>query len=651
MMIWRTLLLLLVLLLSVGEGHAFPLRGAGLQPIVYNILSLGSSPPVCDGTTNDGPNFVQASIALQALVASTTPVEVDIPAGHTCLLTTCTLAGNPYYDPLFYGFKNFTLNATGATIEQTGSGCAGWGNHVLYQSDATKIALFQTSSVGASCVTVVTAGQESRFAVGNWTMPSGLALQTIGYPPNFGFFEYRQIASVNTSSHQVCFTQPLHYAYKSTWPSYDQATTNGGPATLFLLQPDWDARYAVIGGTWNYASPNEVDFAASHYFTLSNISVVAGGWVVSLSGTVTVNNINQTGTDEIDKDIDTLTFNGGSIANGLSLQSASIHVLALNNISIDNLQGMPQKTTCNGATIGILRAGSSYGASGPFQGTNCAITTITHGTLNSYGAPVSAAPWSVTGGVFTAAVASVGGGVGGGPAAPATWAVPSGNIVWSGKYEYEGGFTIGDLTESDPNFSISSSLSGGIPGLPQEPTASILYAAADPYPNWSCSGCTGSADAVDYSQAGAQNAPLYTYSNRTYTCAANLANVPDSIDLNNLPSNNGPIMWGAFTSMTANVITADTGSNPTLTFYPQGLFGGILAGNSFIAWAPIINLKIAGTRAITTSGTSGAQSGDTLSSPGTDIMTGVTNPAVSADLSSEAAGQCPVVQVTWQTSR
>ena len=218
--------------------------------IQYNIVTDFGA--VGNGIADDAPAFIAASFAMRANAAAAAgaPVTLVLPPGYTFNLASCTYQGSQYYDPLFYGIPNLTVIAYGATIEQTTTlGCGAFGTHAFYEGDDTKLALFTTTAAGASCVAMVTAGQETRFSVGSYVLAGGLELQVGGYPPNFGVFDYLQVASVNTSTHEVCFTYPLAHAYKSTWPTYDIVPTNGGPATLFLFEPDWNAKVEFKGAT------------------------------------------------------------------------------------------------------------------------------------------------------------------------------------------------------------------------------------------------------------------------------------------------------------------------------------------------------------------------------------------------------------------
>ena len=633
-----------------ADGVINRLGATAITYTQYDLVAEGGL--ACDGATDDGPKIVQISINLRATYSATTPIKVMVPSGHTCLFATCTLSGSPYYAPLFYGFQNLRLSfGAGASFKQTGTGCSEFGNNSLYEGDDTKIAKFKTVSAGANCVTMATPGQESRFSPGHWTLASGLNVQYTGYPPNFGVFEYLQVLAVNTWTHKVCFATNLQHSYESTWASYDQDPGSGGPATLYLMQPDWSYSFTVDGGNWQWGS-GEFQWVGGNV-TVNNAVVSSGAWSVTISKTVVLNNLTQTGsaTSEIDKDIDQITFNGGSVVNNLSFQSASIHKVTLNSISIDNLEGTTQDTVCNGATIGDLVAGAGYGAAGRFRGTNCHIGNVSHVALNAYGNVVNDAGWSIAGGVFTNAIAI---------AAPPRWGVPGTNMLWNGALNYEGQFTISDISENDPNFSVSTSLSGGFPRLPLEAGTGNLIIVADPYPNWVCSSCSGSPDALDGSQAGAQNAPFYTFSKRLYTCAANVAAVEAGnpgvpvIDFNNPPGNLGPEMWGAFDWLSIDVLTPDTSAASPITFFPNNQFGiyVISSVGSKVAWgSQVINLKVTGTRTITPSGTSGAQSGDTLSSPGNVTLGLPTSPNTATSMTGKSASQCAVVQVTWQSTR
>ena len=379
----------------------------------------------------------------------------------------------------------------------------------------------------------------------------------------------------------------------------------------------------------------------------------SGAFSFSLSQNVTINNMNDLATSEVDKNIDSIVVNGGVI-NEFSQQSSSIHSTTFNNAVINDLAGTGQKTVCNNSTIGQLTAGTGYGAAGPVIGNNCNIGLLNTVGLSAYGEIVNSG-WTVADGVFTNSISA---------AAPAYWAVPPGKVLFTGALTYEGYFNVTDLTESDPNFSIDTTLPGSLPSLPTD-GSSNLKAASDPLPLLDLTNSYGSPDVVDYSQPGAQNAPIYTYSQRIYTCANNVLATQAAyptvpvIDINNPPAANqpgggqSPVMWGNFDSLTANVLVADTSGAETSNFYPISPYGMYVVDSSLdkTLWAEqTIDMLTTGVRVITPGGTTGSTGADSISAPGVVTLGLQTNPA-GTDISSETAAECPVVEATWQANR
>src|SRR5262249_1004192 len=143
---------------------------------------------------------------------------------------------------------------------------------------------------------------------------------------------------------------------------------------------------------------------------------------------------------------------------------------------------------------------------------------------------------------------------------------------------------------------------------------------------WQCANCIGSVDAINMSLPGAQNQPIFAYSNLTYTCKNNLPNVPNSNDINNPPQYK---IFGKFVSMTINVSQADTGENepPPFIFHAWNTkdnYAGTdqTTGITTLSLGDLVNLRIAGTRQILTGGTSGSQTGDSLTAHNTWVTYG-----------------------------
>src|SRR6185436_15420937 len=102
---------------------------------------------------------------------------------------------------------------------------------IVQGADNAKETLIATVSAGASTITLVTAGQTSRFSVGQYCCVSGINMQGAGDPPNLGIFEFRKILSIGVGT--LTFTEPLVNSYKDTWPAYTAG--RGGPATVFQM--------------------------------------------------------------------------------------------------------------------------------------------------------------------------------------------------------------------------------------------------------------------------------------------------------------------------------------------------------------------------------------------------------------------------------
>jgi hypothetical protein len=398
----------------------------------------------------------------------------------------------------------------------------------------------------------------------------------------------------------------------------------------------------------------------------------------------------------------------------------------IGGVAISNLVGTALNTTCDHSTLGTLGLGAiSFGASASFTGNVCTISTSPTISVNPISrlnyefssAGVLATPWSqtITGaadngagfmrvtvgdstgfqvGLIPAAIQGVGGatcingsthtvtaqnigshtfdldvasaGCGsytsGGVAFgqyPPQYFVPGSNYIWSGQIPYEGHFHITSLGFDATRIFIGTDLSGSsFPILP----GSSVNIEADPMPLWSCAGCLGNIDTVDMSQAGAQNAPWRTYSNRIYTCAANVTTVQAAnpgvpvIDINSVPANFGPAMWGApaNTPMVVNVNVADTSATGTVNWFPFASSGAFYVSMATPGTLGIIHelidLKHAGIRTITASSTSGSQGNDVLNSF-SDVTTFGTSMGPDNLAVTNNAGTCPVVTLTLQTVR
>jgi hypothetical protein len=168
---------------------------------------------------------------------------------------------------------------------------------------------------------------------------------------------------------------------------------------------------------------------------------------------------------------------------------------------------------------------------------------------------------------------------------------------------------------------------------------------------------------------GAQGVPLFSYSKKTFTCAGNVANVPGSVSPGSTsqgPGGNIPVR-GNFVSATINVIVPDTTANVSVSVNPWGPFSGYAITDQTTGAVSTtndgVNLKIAGTRVISTGAPTGGQSGDSLHSynnkwimtiqngGGGDVSVGMAPSNYDVNSNTTPATACAVWTIELVTSR
>jgi hypothetical protein len=161
------------------------------------------------------------------------------------------------------------------------------------------------------------------------------------------------------------------------------------------------------------------------------------------------------------------------------------------------------------------------------------------------------------------------------------WAVPGTNLFWTGVIAAEAVFQVTGVTQDASGTHIATSQAGGVPNVP---TFAGRLNLRIQEPKWTCSGCTGVADAVDF--AGAPpNTPMYSYSKRTYTNSSSL---------------DSHLIIGSTTSIKFNVTQAYTVSASPLTM--QVVEQGVVPAGTAQFYGPTIDLRTAGLRTVTPSG-------------------------------------------------
>jgi hypothetical protein len=256
---------------------------------------------------------------------------------------------------------------------------------------------------------------------------------------------------------------------------------------------------------------------------------------------ITLNNVTMHCEMEVDKVVSNFAIEGGTFDNLLFQSSSGSALFTMNNATVITLNGTPEKALIANSTIGTLVAGTLwYGRTTEIACTSCNIGSFKNPPGGVMDMNVDT-KYTMNGGIITVPNSR----------GPVGWAVPGANAVFAlyyGELLNEGvPFTITDLTQDSSNTYIQTSLSGGFPLLPTEPTTGLsIY--GHPAPKFTCTNCTGSADSVDLAQA-TPGAPIFSYSKRTYT--GNIGTAPRFT------------MWGEIVKIAINVRTPYTGTQPS----------------------------------------------------------------------------------------
>ena len=675
----------LLLLMALWPSLAFAgFPSATSDPIdhsrvaVFNVVTDWHA-ACTGGLVNDDAAFTAGSNAMKAdsRVIAGYDVVIIIPPGATCLFGSCSA--------VYFNIPgNLTIFMTGASMTASGgSGCQpvrqGGMDFTNRGGDGgvgNVQPLIQTVSAGATCVTTVTASDAGFFTLGTWAGSpwvaiGALGLQGSGFPPNWGLFEYLDVVSANASTGQVCFASPLQFSYKSTWinngPSGCSAAACGGNPRLFPFGPN--ATSTVVGGTWTW---NNILELTSRNVVMNNVTHAGAGintcYYPTLVQNEVFNNVTMTNCNvEVDKEVWSWIINGGAMSS-LSFPSSSAVNTTLNNTSVISIGGSSAHLICNNSSIAGLTFGQAYGNPSSFAGTNCRFTNTINFNFDGGGCSGTGcgAKFIYTGGGNLQWGPTNNYPVGG----PPQWYVPGTGMMFTNDFANPTGFmfTVGDSSCSGGGANtcfggtgtVATSISyGGSLSPPvtanSDPTVAFTI-TKDPLRNWSCSNCTGSLQALELSAAPAQNQPLFVYSNRTYTCTANLPNVPNSDDINN--SQLTPVLGNLTANgLTINVTTADTsaGAN-TLGFALMRVINQSTGTQSFYngAGALQIDLKTTGLRKIAPTANTGFTGADVNPGPpgANSFFSGLSmSVSGSKDMTHTAAVQCPVVTVTWNLSR
>lgn len=371
----------------------------------------------CNGVANDRNVFNAFNTWAKATTTNTNGqlLELYIPPGSTCVWSSDSVS----FNLIMAGVKNARISGYGATFYTPGNGFYLASNKGVCQKGLTDAAgctaRINTVSSGATSVTITNTAYCSRFVTGRWAVVTGFDLfggynSPYGFPPNPHFLEFVQIGSTAACAGTgvIQLGSALVNSYLSTWPEFNSGNANeadnGGPATIYALDVNWDTEIEILGLTID--NPNQT-IPKGRSVTLRDITMLGANCVIpSEAGTFTM--INSTGTNcsvEVDKFNGTLNYSGTTLRR-LNFQSSSTNFLNWDggSLSVD-LNGTPKVANISNLTTPTIRLGPyAYGTPTSATCTNCVVTTNPiqgFGVVENGTTAGASKFYTVSGGVFS----------------------------------------------------------------------------------------------------------------------------------------------------------------------------------------------------------------------------------------------------------
>lgn len=386
--------------------------------------------------------------------------------------------------------SQLTIQAYGVTLSGPGSSLNGVAQSagIVQGADNAKETLIDTVSAGAGTVALKTAGQTSRFSVGQWCCVSGINMQGAGDPPNLGIFEYRKILSIGVGT--LTFTEPLTNSYKDTWPVYTAG--RGGPATVFPMQGFWDQEVEFKGA--RFTDTGNLTYGKTRVMQWTDCTFDTYGPcpTVNLLCRILRCDINGFGGLEVDKDVQRLEIIDTSLR-AIDFQSAGVNEVYVSNVTQSNASGTPRWN--GGGCVSNTFIGLATGTGGVFRfgPMNYGIMGLT--TMTSCSSP-SATFFNQT--TAFSDYTEVGGGVlsySGGPGTSGSpshwWATPGGNaVLLDSSNNFARSFQISDVSQSGGSTFITTNLPFPLPSTINGRSAPFKI-IAHPCADLTMSGCTG----------------------------------------------------------------------------------------------------------------------------------------------------------------
>jgi hypothetical protein len=517
-------------------------------------------------------------------------IRLELPPG------TYRYAGA--YDPwLVKGIRKLVVDGPGATLKVATKpasvflGGLGQAESALPRPSSARVA---SVSAGSYAVTLLKREQASLFSVGDYAMMAGLDMMGYGFPTNPYFFQYVKIAVIDSAKGVVRFEQPLREDYSASWPKYSSGTRyapdQGGPATLYALDPSWDTEVEYRGLTID--QPSQI-YASGRKILFTDVRFPDGCPIPSHSETWIATRIVMAASPsrsckfiEADKMVTDLRFEGGEVAS-IQFQSASIDRLIVQNANFTGgIIGTPKKAVISESTLGMLAIGTPF--FGVTSEIECANSTIRSMSRSS--------------GVMERVDDITDLRVDGDGAIrfddrgrAKRWAIPGAKLLWNAAgANYGPAFAVKDIRDEGGKTVVRTSLAAGAPAAPHD----RLTVRAHPAWRVTFRNCVGDPLVEDLSAAPA-GLPLHSYVKRVYSAA-------DDGDLKKQPAFH---LWGRLVSLKATVLTPETGgAKPNfLNIYFQTVENGEARLHQLA-----IDVSKAGERILEPTRITGASAGDKL---------------------------------------
>lgn len=419
---------------------------------VVNFSAYGGSPGVSGATNSSAISSFNTAYAAMA--------------GRTLLIIdpgTYNFNGYSFANTVGIAGSQLTISAYGVTLS-SGAGAQGVATSagLVEGADAFKETRIDTVSAGASTVTLKTAGQTSRFSVGQYVTVGDINMQGAGDPPNLGRFERKKILSIGVGT--LTFTEPLTNSYLDTRPAYTAG--RGGPASVWPMQGFWDQEVEFKGAT--FTDTGNLTYGKTRVMQWTDCTFDTYGPCPSVNDLFRTTRCTATGTGglEVDKCVVRMEFIDSTIR-AVDFQSTSVNELYVYNLTQPNIGAGARfrggacvsNTFINLATTTFNFGPMNYGIMGPTTMTSCSATT---GTFFNQTSPFSDYTED-GGGVLSYA---------GGPGAPNSasgsgahwWATPGGNaVLLDSSNNFARSFQISDVSQAGGRTYVHTNLPDPVP--------------------------------------------------------------------------------------------------------------------------------------------------------------------------------------------